>query len=259
MFSQFSFKEKATAFISHAGISLGIFSVVIILIKLIWYPDFYYKSQAIQGFLLVVFLVDVVLGPLLTFVVYKKVKPGLKFDLSLIVIFQLAVFIYGVSIIYKERPLYLVYTVDRFVVVTANLIDQDGVKFPELKNDLPRIVGTDFPKDPVERDELMWKTMDGGPDIDQISYLYRPIVEVKATMQQQGIPVDSLPESIVLEIKTRWPSKTASDIRVYPFVGSDEAADQLLVWDMNNLDMLGLIDTDPWGLQQSAPLPLEDM
>ncbi|MBV1930308.1 MAG: hypothetical protein KUG71_01220 [Porticoccaceae bacterium] len=252
MFSQFNFKEKAIAFLSHAGISLGVFAVLIILVKLIWYPDFYYKSQAIQGFLLVVFLVDVVLGPLLTFVVYKKNKPGLKFDLSLIVLLQLAVFIYGVSIVYKERPLYLVYTVDRFVVVTANLIDQDAVKFPELKNDLPRIVGTGFPEDAEERDELMWKTMDGGPDIDQVSYLYRPIIEVKTTMQEQGISVDSLPESIALEIKTRWPSKAASDIKAYPFVGSEEASDQLLVWDMENLSMLGLIDIDPWGLIEKS-------
>lgn len=249
MFSQFNFKDKAIAFLGHATLSLGIFAVLVILVKLVWYPDFYYKSQAIQGFLLVVFFVHVVLGPMLTFVVYKKNKPGLKFDLSLIVIFQLAVLIYGASIIYKERPLYLVYAVDRFVVVTANVIDPDTVKFPELKEDLPRIVGTDFPENVQERDELMWQTMDGGPDIDHISYLYRPLAEVKAIMQERGIGVNSLPETIALGIKTRWPDRTVSDMKVYPFVGSEEASDQLLVWDMKNLSMLGLIDTNPWLLQ----------
>lgn len=257
MFRQFNFKEKTIAFLTHASMSLGVFAVLIILVRLVWYPDFYYKAQAIEEFLLVIFLVDVVLGPLLTFVVYKKNKPGLKFDLSIIVLFQLAVFIYGVSIVYKERPLYLVYTVDRFVVVPANVIDPDAVRFPELKKNLPRIVGTDFPTDPAERDALMSQALDGGPDIDHISYLYRPIAEVKTTMLARGIPVDALPEAVALEIRTRWPDKSASDIRTYPFVGSEDASDQLLVWDMANLDMLGLIDTDPWSLQQSARLPVD--
>lgn len=250
-FSVAGFKDKAAAFLIHAGMTLPFFVGLVVVVKKIWYPDFYYPTQSVQGFLLVVFLVDVVLGPLLTFVVYKKDKPSLKFDIGIIVLLQLAVLYYGVSIVYKERPLYLVFNASYFVVVPANAIDQDAVTFPELKEDLPRIIGTDQPESRQEKSEIMLGVMEGGPDIQHLPHLYRPIAKLRYALDKKGIALEDLPTTIAAEISQRWPARDQSGLRVYAFV-PEKTHDQLLVWDLENETMVGLIDTDPWAVIKAA-------
>lgn len=62
---------------------------------------------------------------LLTLIVFKSGKPSLKFDLSCIVLMQLAALIYGGTIIYQQRPEFVVFGTDRFTTVTAADVEFD--------------------------------------------------------------------------------------------------------------------------------------
>ena len=55
--------------------------------------------------------IDVILGPLLGLLVYKEGKKSLKFDLSVIILIQIAALCYGVFSIEQGRPAWLVYNV----------------------------------------------------------------------------------------------------------------------------------------------------
>ena len=242
-----NFKEKLLAFAMHVGASFAVYLAFLLIVRFLWYPGFYYDVLNVQPILATLFVVDIVLGPLLTFVVYKKNKPRLKFDIGVIVAFQLAAFLYGGSVVYKERPLYLVYSIDRFVVVTANSIDPDVIVYPELKINLPQIVATGLPEDLVEKENIMFGVMQGGPDIEYLPYLYRPVSNAKKQIEDNGILVTELPKDILNELKKKRPHLISEKFKLFPMIPF-KSGDQLLIWNMDEQKMAGLIKKNPWNI-----------
>ena len=72
------------AMLIHLGISAFIGTAVIAALLLIWYPPPQFSAAGVERFIYLLIGVDVVLGPLLTLVVFRVGKPGLKVDLALI-------------------------------------------------------------------------------------------------------------------------------------------------------------------------------
>ena len=97
-------KNKFLASGLHLLISAIIITVFLALIFFIWFPNNLFLAGASTG-LTILIIVDVVLGPLLTFVVFNKEKKSLKFDLTCIALLQLGSFIYGAALVYQERPI----------------------------------------------------------------------------------------------------------------------------------------------------------
>jgi hypothetical protein len=114
------FKACCIHFLISSFVATGLAAFVF----LIWYP---YPYRDISGggelfFLLV--LVDIVLGPMLTFIVFspsKKLKE-LRTDLLIIAVFQITAFSYGLWVVASARPVHLVFEIDRFRVVHATEI-----------------------------------------------------------------------------------------------------------------------------------------
>ena len=68
-------KQKALASSIHFFASLLVFSIFVYVLLTQWYPEpFFNASGGWQGLKLVI-LVDLVLGPLLTLIVYNRKKP----------------------------------------------------------------------------------------------------------------------------------------------------------------------------------------
>lgn len=115
------FKQKLTASLIHFLISLGIFSFFIAVLIFSWFPEpFFTASGGWQGLKLVA-LVDLVLGPLLTFVIYNQCKPKheLKRDIGIIVLLQLSALIWGIYTVYLQRPVAIVFWENQFITVPA--------------------------------------------------------------------------------------------------------------------------------------------
>lgn len=108
-----------------AGIHLlvsGLLAVGLsLLVFCVWYPKPYASLLMVDGIFLMMMGIDVVLGPVLTLVVFDRRKPAseLTRDLCLIVLLQVAGLSYGLYVLALGRPVHLVYEVDRFRVVTA--------------------------------------------------------------------------------------------------------------------------------------------
>jgi len=95
--------SRKKAFFVHLIFSLSIFAVLSFLIVFVWYPSFYFYLDGGDRGLLTLFFVDVVLGPGLTLLVFKPGKKSLKFDISVILLLQLAALIWGIDSVYSER------------------------------------------------------------------------------------------------------------------------------------------------------------
>lgn len=142
----------------HLLASAGVALVGALLIFRLWYPP---PFQALAGgmslFLLLV-SVDVVLGPALTLVAASPGKSLREFrrDLAVIVALQIAAFCYGIYTIALARPIYEVFEIDRFRIVTAADIEPEELAKarPELRRMPwlgPELIAAVKPTDPSEQ------------------------------------------------------------------------------------------------------------
>lgn len=107
-------------FLISSFVSAGLAAFVF----LIWYPYPYREISGGSELFFILVLVDIVLGPLLTFIVFspqKKLKE-LRIDLLVIAVLQITAFSYGLWVVASARPVHLVFEIDRFRVVHATEI-----------------------------------------------------------------------------------------------------------------------------------------
>ena len=99
--------------------------------------------------------VDVILGPLLTLIVYRAGKRGLKFDLGCIVSLQVACMAAGLWVVYQSRPIALVFAYDTFYSLAANEFEaygQDPEVIKAFPGTSPKLVFAELPEDDISAD-----------------------------------------------------------------------------------------------------------
>ena len=69
--------------------------------------------------------------------------------------------------------------------------------------------------------------------------------QVKGKLLKYGIPIQELPEKILNEVEMNWPDVKGKNVMAYPMVPG-KSSDRLLLWDIDNEKMIGLIAIDPW-------------
>ena len=118
---------RIKAFLIHGLVSISVALLVIGLVFFIWYPSPLAKAVGVTHIFLMMLVIDVILGPLLTLLVYKQGKKTLLFDLTVIVLLQISALGYGLWTISQGRPAWLVFNVDRFDNVRVNEIDNRNI------------------------------------------------------------------------------------------------------------------------------------
>lgn len=128
---------RTQALLIHLGASTLILAVLSLLILIDWYAP--WPLLSLQGGLKILGLlvaVDLVLGPALTWLVFKpeKSRRMLIFDLGVIILVQVTAFSYGAWALYSQRPLYLAFVLDHFEVARAADLSLDSLN-PDLLPD----------------------------------------------------------------------------------------------------------------------------
>lgn len=185
------------AFGIHLAISALIASTVLLLVVWLWYPAPYFAAMGGETLLRLLIGVDVVLGPIITLIIFDPAKPRLKFDLATIAVLQLAALVYGGFVMFEARPVYNVFVVDRFNTVPANAIDDDSLarapaQFRPLPLTGPRVVAARAPDDPDERTRIAFESMVGGPDVQDLPHLFVPYEQARANVASAARPLVGL-------------------------------------------------------------------
>ena len=111
--------SRGQAFALHVALSLIVFSTLVAAMLLWWFPgELFLLDGGWQGLRLVA-MVDLVLGPALTLILYKPGKPGLVLDMILIAAVQLGALGYGFVTTYQQRTVALVHAEGAFTTVSA--------------------------------------------------------------------------------------------------------------------------------------------
>jgi hypothetical protein len=149
-----------------------------------WYrwPGWYLAD--VSQVVLVMAGVDVVVGPLLTFIIAGPGKPRreLTRDIAVIVAIQLCALIYGTMSVWNGRPLYYAFSENVLQVVQAYDIDprewslarqQKSQLAPHWYN-LPRWIWAPLPQDPAERNRIVASAIGGGDDVISMPRYFKP-------------------------------------------------------------------------------------
>jgi len=242
----------------HLGISALIAAIVIGVMYLVWYPSPYFTAMGGSQLVLLVVGVDVVIGPLITLIIYRHGKKGLKFDLAVIALLQSAALIYGVMVTAEARPVYSVFVVDRFETVAANAIEPEElakVTRPEFKSLPwlgPKVVGVVKPADSEEAARILF-SMEKGKDLQHFPQHYVPYADVAAEAGRRAQPIQTL---------RRFNRDKASNALIDAFLASHGVSEndvgflpmrarrgELARIVRKNGEILGTLDLSPWGDQ----------
>lgn len=105
----------------HFLVSLCIILPIGVIIFGVWYPSPYRSISGGGDLFSLLMFVDMMLGPLITFVIFSRQKSVwiLRRDIFIVVLLQLSALGYGVWSIAVARPVHLVFEIDRFRIVHA--------------------------------------------------------------------------------------------------------------------------------------------
>ena len=255
MVSKELMRSKIKAALIHFSLSAIVVGSALVVIFFFWYPHPYFEVRGAGDVVLILVGVDLVLGPLLTLIVFRKKQPRLKLDMAIIVIVQLSALVYGVSTIYEERPYFMVYAVDRFTLLAEKDVDFSEITDPSLVEKPkfgPVLAVANQPADLEEQQEVMFEViLENKPDIDR-----RPKYWSHYEDNIDQILERTRPLSAMLEIRTskkdrkeieRAVKASGGDIDglgFVPIIGKN--GDFAVVLDMSNADIIDVVDVDPW-------------
>ena len=144
----------------HLVLSLLIIGSVALYAFLQWYPAGLHHAAKLDRLMGIMLGVDIVAGPILTLILYRRGKRGLKVDLATIAVLQSAFLAYGLSTLWQSRPLFLVGSQQAFALIFAPEVPTDAAElaaaegWPRFHVTGPWIVAVDLSSD-VARDEFL--------------------------------------------------------------------------------------------------------
>ena len=219
-------KLKATAV--HLSMSIAVFVYLAYQIYYNWYPEPYFSIDGGWAAIRLVGAVDLVLGPLITFLIFdlSKSRRAILFDLLIILIIQLGALAYGVHTTYTQRPVAIVMIPEFVVSATMEHYGNSLTSASDLyrySDERPPIIYSDFPM-----------TREGIKEIERIMVeeevvahaqtgLYRPHSELAAALQKRQAQARYLLEEKGLQqIFTDWlqqNGKTEEEVLIERFMG----------------------------------------
>ena len=241
--------KRIKFFLSHLSISFLIALFVMGLVFLVWYPAPLAKAVGVTHIFLMMLIIDVIVGPLLGLLVYKKGKKNLKFDLSVIIVIQIAALCYGIYSIEQGRPAWLVYNVERFELVRKNEIIQNGLKqaqpeFQQVSWLKPQYVAVEYSKDIKQRNDDLFAEALGGISIAQKPERYVDFTQAKKQIKQRAQKLDLLQQynhkSKVNKILAKYPQATA----FVPLKAN--AVDMTVLINKEKGEVIKIVDLRPW-------------
>ncbi|MGH8704104.1 MAG: hypothetical protein ACREUO_01665 [Burkholderiales bacterium] len=174
-------RAKLKAFGLHFSISLGLFAAIIAATLELWYPPPYFWIDGGWFVVRLAAIVDIILGPLLTLIIFKPGKRLLALNLAVIAMVQSGFLVWGVNVLYQQRPLFAAYVgkpSERFFPVTKGLA-QDGLRPLDevlaLSSERPAIIAVRLPEDPAKARELLLAGLTGKASVLRRTELFEPL------------------------------------------------------------------------------------
>jgi len=245
--------SKSRAALTHLWPTLLILAAIIVLVLFAWYPSPFREFGESGKFAILLILAAGLSGPVLTGFVYKKGKRGLLFDLWVIALVQLAAIAWGTLSLYQNRPYFMVYTLDRFEVLSKRDVDLDWItdkKYLDKPFAGPILLYANMPADPAAYQKLLQEVMfEGKPDLQFRPEYWSLYAERQQMVLQKSRSLNDLraarPDSN--DAIDQLVKSHGGDIDQLRFVPALPKTGQFaVILDANNGEVVDTLIIDPW-------------
>lgn len=235
-------------------ISQAIILLFLVFAYFAWFPHSFYKLGGFYETAWMLIFVDLVLGPLLVFIVYREGKKYLTFDINVLLAVQLGAFAFGAYSLYLKHPTYVVFAENRFILINTSHAAPQHLRFNSLKPSLlsPTFVYAKMPDNTEQlMDFILGVALRNEPILEQRTEFYEPFKIHADTILAKSIKVEQFvfdansKEKLVRFIAEH--GGTPSDYAYFPLRGNNKR-DMVWVLDRNSVKPVGIIDIDPWQL-----------
>lgn len=237
----------------HLGISLCIAALAAALVFGLWYPYPYREISGGRTLFMLVAGVDVIMGPLITLIIFNRAKPRreLVMDFTVVGLLQVAALSYGLWTVFVARPVHLVFEYSRMSVVhaidiDAGLLAKAPVSLQKLPVTGPTIIALRPFKDPAEQFDATMAAI-GGTSLSARSDLWQPYASSTEDILKESKPASDLHlrfanQAALIDRVIEGTGKPVTQLRYLPLVGRDNAWTVLL--DATTAEPLGFIPID---------------
>ncbi len=238
----------------HLAISAVVATSVLSLMLFAWYPGPYFQLMGGTVLLFLLIGVDVCLGPLMTLIIFKPGKKGLKFDLATIAVLQLGALMYGGYVMAVARPVFTVFVGDMFRVAAANDVEDAQLALaglPQFKVRSicgPVLAAALPPTDEKQKSDLVFAAM-AGVDYHQMPQLFVPYGDrreavLKAAKSLGILRGNAKRNVVVIDNFLKAQGKPEEAFAFLPIRGRDMFMAAIV--DVRTVDFVAIIDAEPF-------------
>ena len=248
------FRHKAKASLIHLALSIALVGLVVASLLFFFFPKIFINVSDFKEIATIIISVDLILGPILTFVVFQPNKKSLKFDLSVIASVQLAALVYGAYALFQVHPVYITFNVDRFTMVNARDANPEKSKYEEYKVSKLSTAKLAFAKMPNEQSKRIEITLAAaqGKDLDQWTEYYEPYEKNRDQILSKALNHQLLHNAADSDKEVfNFLEKHRAQLNNYAFFPLNTAnKDAIIVLDKKSAQPIATINSDPWKLAQ---------
>jgi len=245
-------KNKIKASLIHLALSFTLVSLIVSTVIYFWYPLEYLPFTNFKNIALLIISIDLVLGPILTFVVFNTKKKSLKFDLAVIAMIQLSALAYGINALYETHPLFITYNHKGFNLVQTNEVSPADAKYNQFrisKLSSPKLAFAKMPDDPKKKTEIMVGVdLKGEPDIDKRAEYFEPVDKHLDSILKHSLDAVKLfdKENLTASSKAFLKKHDGKEDNYAYLPLKGTSGDAIIVLDKQTAKLVGTIDADPW-------------
>ncbi len=252
------FKNKLKASLIHLSLSLLLVLLIIGSTLFFLFPSMFIGVTDFKEVATIIISVDLVLGPLLTFVVFNPSKPRhlLYLDFAVIAVLQIGALSYGAYSLFQVHPVYITFNVDRFTIVTAKDAEPEKAKLDEYKIskfDAAKMAFAKMPTDLDKQNDILLNATVGGEDLDRLEEYYEPLEENISTIMAKSLD----PEAIFKNKEARSKEKSfylkhKENLSQYAYLPLNSMRkDAIIVLNKKTAEPIATLNLDPWNSSSS--------
>jgi hypothetical protein len=177
----------------HLGATIAVMALLGAAYAFVWVTPLLWPVTRIEPSLVLLFAAALVVGPVLTTLVYKHGKPSLRSDLIVVVLIQVILLGYALAMLARTRPAFIVATADHLQVVQAREIDPNDLAaaapaYRDIGWTGPRMVGLRADVVSDRRETLFYAGIDGSATVQPA--LYVDFAQTADLLRLGASPVD---------------------------------------------------------------------
>ncbi|WP_343619386.1 hypothetical protein [Acinetobacter proteolyticus] len=160
------YRQKTVVTIYRVFISFFLISLITVPLYFLWYPYPFNKILDINHLILMIFLIDIVLAGLFTFIFFDSKRKDNKLNMRIITIIQIAAFLFGFYFFVQVRPAWLVQHQDRIYLVQpwSGIFPEKTNKFEQLLSQPwlgPEFKSVKFSEEKIKKQNQIYQSVSG--------------------------------------------------------------------------------------------------